>query len=177
MGASAAGSVAKAEAAKQQKKAARAQRRAQQLQQQQQRLDMLRQHQRAEAGAIVTAQASGASLESSGAQGVQSSLDAQTGVNLRLQGVGVALGQDYYNRLRNASKLQGQAAMFGAAASIAGMASSFLPGKTAPPGATPTTAAATDFSSAAPTSYGFGSGPLASPQQFFGADAVNRFGT
>jgi hypothetical protein len=126
------GAVAGASAASSEKKAARAQRRQAQLQAWQNSMESLREFQRAQAMSSTAFQASGASLESSGAQGVRSSLGATEASNQALLGQNVQFGNQYYKNLQDAASMRGAAAIGSAIASIGSSVSSLIPTTPAP---------------------------------------------
>lgn len=121
------GAAAGAEAASSEKKAARAQRRQAQLQAWQGAMESLREFQRAQAMSSTAFQASGASLESSGAQGVRSSLGATEASNQALLGQNIRLGNQYYRNLQDSASARGAAAIGSAIATIGGSVMDLIP--------------------------------------------------
>lgn len=126
------------DAAKAEKKAANAQRRQAQLQSWQNSMNSLREFQRAQAMSATAFQGSGASLESSAAQGVRSSLGATESRNQELLAQNVSLGNEYYRHLQNAAKARGNAAIASSLGQIASAAFSVMPTGTPDPGSVST---------------------------------------
>ena len=121
------GAVTGAEAASKEKKAAKAQQRQAQLQSWQASMDSLREYQVAQAMSSTSFQGSGASLESSGAQGVRSSLGATEASNQNLLGQNVQLANDYYRNMKDAAEWRQIGAIGSAVSSIGSSIMSVVP--------------------------------------------------
>jgi len=120
------------EAAAAAKDSAKAQRRQAKLQVWQQSMENVRNYQQASSMAAVAAESSGASLESSAAQGVQSSLGSQTSFNNAMLAEGLSLSNQFYGAQRDMINAQRNAQVWSTLGSLAMSASTILPGKTPP---------------------------------------------
>ena len=109
------------------KKAGKKQSAAAQLQSWADSMESLRQYQQAQAVSSTAFQGSGASLESSGAQGVRSSLGASEANNQELLGMSVGLSNDYYKAMGDANRWQTVSSIAGSISSIAGSIGSIMP--------------------------------------------------
>lgn len=121
------GAASGAEAAKEQKKMANSQKKQAQLQAWQQAMDNLRQFQLAQATSGVAWQASGASLESSGAMGVQGSVGAQAATNLNALALGGSFSREYYGATRELANINKWAEINKAVTTIGTTAMSIVP--------------------------------------------------
>lgn len=109
------------------RKGGKKQKRAARLQSWQQSMESLRAYQQAQAAVATAFQGSGASLESSGAQGVRSSLKSTELNNQQQLAKSVQLAGGYYDALRSASMWSGISSMAGAVGSMASSYGSILP--------------------------------------------------
>jgi len=116
IGAAGEGMAAEADA----KDAAKAQRRLAQLENRRNRLELIREYQSALATSAVSFEGSGAAIESSGFQGVRSSLGAQVKGNLIYNQKGGQLSTEYYNRMRDSYNHQSSANLLQGLSSAAG---------------------------------------------------------
>lgn len=94
-----------------------------------QSMESLRNYQRAQASAAGEWEASGASLESSGAQGVQSSLGATEMRNQEMGEMNVQAASDYYKYINEKTRWEGRAAIGQSIANIAMTARSLTGGR------------------------------------------------
>lgn len=136
IGSAVVGAVTGQLAAKEQRKGAKAQRAQARLQAFQSSMESLRTLQEAQAVSSVSFQGSGASLESSGAQGVRSSLGASEASNQRMLAENVQLSNRYYSAMSDASRIQGIGSVAQSLIGAAGMAASVM---ARPPTVQPTT--------------------------------------
>jgi hypothetical protein len=137
IGSSVASGLEGIEAAAAAKDSAKAQRRQAKLQVWQQSMENLRNYQQASSMAAVAAESSGASLESSAAQGVQSSLGSQTSFNNAMLAEGLGLSNQFYGAQRDLINAQRNAQVWSTLGSLARSAATILPqgGGTNPMGA------------------------------------------
>jgi hypothetical protein len=114
------------------KDSAKAQRRQAKLQIWQQAMENVRGYQQAVALSGVAAEASGASLESSAAQGTQAALGAQASFNNTMLAQGLQYSNAYYNSQRDMINAQRNAQIYSTLGDLAMQASTIIPSGGAP---------------------------------------------